>query len=134
MTQIPLVPADAVGTAEFEPCSVTPVIDMIFSRWTTPILRVLSAEGPLRFSEIRDWLGTVTPKVLTQRLRQLERDGLITREEFGEVPPRVEYMITDLGLSLRPAFDFLGSWSDEHMPQVEVARLAYDGSGRPRPA
>jgi DNA-binding HxlR family transcriptional regulator len=118
----------------FEPCSVTPVVEMIFSRWNTPILRVLREEGPLRFSGIRGRLGGVTPKVLTQRLRQLERDGLITREQFGEVPPRVEYAITDLGLSLGPAFDFLGSWSDRNMPLVEVARGRYDGSGRPRPA
>jgi DNA-binding HxlR family transcriptional regulator len=118
----------------FEPCSVTPVIDMIFSRWTTPILRSLKQEGPLRFTEIRGRLGEITPKVLTQRLRQLERDGLITRSQFPEVPPRVEYAITDLGLSLSPAFDFLGSWSDENLPKVETARARYDESGRPRPA
>jgi DNA-binding HxlR family transcriptional regulator len=118
----------------YEPCSVTPVVDMIFSRWTMPILRSLGQGRSLRFGEIRDRLGAVTPKVLTQRLRQLERDGLITREQFPEVPPRVEYAITDLGLSLSPAFGFLGSWSEQNMPLVENARDRYDGSGRPRPA
>ncbi len=86
---------------------MTPVVDMIFSRWTAPILWSLHHDGPLRFSEIRERLGPVTPKVLTQRLRQLERDGMITREQFPEVPPRVEYTITELGLSLGPAFQAL---------------------------
>ena len=113
---------------------MSPVVDMIFSRWTTPILRSLEQEGPLRFSEIRNRLGAVTPKVLTQRLRQLERDGLITREQFPEAPPRVEYAITELGLSLSPAFQFLGSWADENMPLVAIARGRYDESGGPRPA
>jgi len=122
------------GIEAFEPCPVTPVVDMIFSRWTAPVLRSLWQGGPLRFSEIRDRLGGVTPKVLTQRLRQLERDGLITREQFPEVPPRVEYAITELGVSLRPAFELLISWGDENMPLVAVARGRYDESGRPRPA
>jgi DNA-binding HxlR family transcriptional regulator len=121
-------------SAPAEPCPVSPVIDIIFSRWTTPILRSLDEAGPLRFTEIRDHLDGVTPKVLTQRLRQLERDGLITREQFPEVPPRVEYTITELGLSLRPAFQFLISWSEANMASVEVARVRYDESGRPRPA
>lgn len=122
------------SSREFEPCEVTPVIDMVFSRWTTPILRALHREGPLRFNEIRDGLGSITPKVLTQRLRQLERDGLITRMQYAEVPPRVEYDITELGVSLGPAFDFLGSWAGQNMMQVEDARSRYDESGRPRPA
>ena len=118
----------------FRPCPVTPVVEMIFSRWTTPILWSLHHEGPLRFSEIRERLGTVTPKVLTQRLRQLERDGMIVREQFPEVPPRVEYAITELGLSLGPAFQALGSWADDNLALVAIARDCYDESGRPRPA
>jgi DNA-binding HxlR family transcriptional regulator len=130
----PLEHSVSAVAAAFEPCPMTPVVDMIFSRWTAPILRSLHQEGPLRFGEIRDRLGAVTPKVLTQRLRQLERDGLITREQFPEVPPRVEYAITELGLSLSPAFELLVSWGEENMPLVTIARDRYDESGRPRPA
>jgi DNA-binding HxlR family transcriptional regulator len=82
----PLEHSVSAVAAAFEPCPMTPVVDMIFSRWTAPILRSLHQEGPLRFGEIRDRLGAVTPKVLTQRLRQLERDGLITRESSTPSP------------------------------------------------
>lgn len=115
-------------------CPISPLIDLVFSRWTTPILWVLQHHGPLRFNEIRRLLPTVTAKVLTQRLRQLERDGLAQRSYVAAVPPRAEYAITDLGLSLSPTFRMLATWAGTHMPAVEQARGHYDASGRPRPA
>jgi DNA-binding HxlR family transcriptional regulator len=124
--------ASAAGD-RFDPCPVSPVIDVVFSRWTTPILWLLQNRGPLRFNVIRDTLGTVTAKTLTQRLRQLERDGLITRTHYPEVPPRVEYEITELGLSLSPAFRLLTEWSSDNMPSVRQARARYDRTGRPMP-
>jgi DNA-binding HxlR family transcriptional regulator len=117
-----------------DPCPITPVVEVVFARWTTPILWALQHYGPLRFTEVREHLGSVTPKILTQRLRQLERDGLITRTYHPEVPPRVEYDITDLGLSLSPAFQTLVGWADTNMARVREARDRYDQSGRPRPA
>lgn len=117
-----------------DPCPVSPVIDVVFSRWTTPILWVLQRHGPLRFTELRARLGTVTAKVLTQRLRQLERDGLVSRTHYLEVPPRVEYAVTDLGTSLSPIFRAMAGWADENMDRVRLARDRYDRSDRPRPA
>lgn len=111
-------PADA--------CPISPVVDLVFSRWTTPILWVLHEHGTQRFVELERRIG-VTPKVLTQRLRQMERDGLVRREIFAEVPPRVEYEITELGRSLRTVFAALGDWSGEHMADVENARAEYTG-------
>jgi DNA-binding HxlR family transcriptional regulator len=99
---------------------------MIFSRWTTPVLWVLHEKGTQRFVELERQLGA-TPKVLTQRLRQLERDGLVVRHYYPEVPPRVEYEITELGRSLAPVFAALNVWSTENMPAVEQARAAYTG-------
>jgi len=122
------------GGHRYDPCPVSPVVDVVFSRWTTPILWLLQNRGPLRFNAIRDTLQTVTPKTLTQRLRQLERDGLITRTYYPEVPPRVEYEITELGLSLSPAFRLLVGWSSDNMPSVHQARVRYDQAGRPSPA
>jgi DNA-binding HxlR family transcriptional regulator len=122
------------GGVRYDPCPVSPVIDVVFSRWTTPILWLLQNRGPLRFNAIRDTLGTVTAKTLTQRLRQLERDGLITRTYYPEVPPRVEYEITELGLSLSPAFRLLVGWSADNMPSVHQARARYDQAGGPMPA
>lgn len=106
-------------------CSISPVVDIVFSRWTTPILWTLNEHGRQRFLELHDRIGTITPKVLTQRLRQLERDGLLVRTYHAEVPPRVEYEISDLGRSLAPVFAALATWS-EHLPEVERARASYD--------
>ncbi|PUB29792.1 HxlR family transcriptional regulator [Promicromonospora sp. AC04] len=109
-----------------EACPISPVVDLVFSRWTTPILWVLHEHGTQRFVELERRIG-VTPKVLTQRLRQLERDGLVQREIFAEVPPRVEYRITELGRSLHTVFVALGEWSGAHMADVEAARAGYTG-------
>ncbi|HEY0535629.1 MAG TPA: helix-turn-helix domain-containing protein [Actinoplanes sp.] len=107
-------------------CPVTPVVDIVFSRWTTPVLWALHEHGRQRFMELERRLTNITPKVLTQRLRQLERDGLVARTYYAEVPPRVEYEITELGASLGPLFAHLATWADAQLPAVERARHAYD--------
>ncbi|MGC5248409.1 winged helix-turn-helix transcriptional regulator [Gordonia sp. DT219] len=114
-------------------CPITPVVDIVFSRWTTPILWQLNSHGRQRFNDLRDLVGGITAKVLTQRLRQLERDGLVTRTTYPEIPPRVEYEITDLGRSLSPVFAALVKWSDERLDHVLGSRAAYDASDRPMP-
>ncbi|KZB79386.1 winged helix-turn-helix transcriptional regulator [Amycolatopsis regifaucium] len=124
--------ADALPTPE-QACPIAPVVDLVFSRWTTPILWALNEFGRLRFVELERRIGTITPKVLTQRLRQLERDGLLTRTYHAEVPPRVEYEISDLGRSLAPLFATLSVWSTENLPKVEEARSAYDETHRTLP-
>ncbi|WP_369170553.1 winged helix-turn-helix transcriptional regulator [Streptomyces sp. R28] len=106
-------------------CPVAPVVDIVFSRWTTPILWALHEYGRQRFVELERRIATITPKVLTQRLRQLERDGLVVRTYHAEVPPRVEYEISELGRSLAPLFAALSEWS-VHLDEVERARVAYD--------
>jgi DNA-binding HxlR family transcriptional regulator len=97
-------------------------------------LWVLSRHGRLRFNELHNLVGPVTAKVLTQRLRQLERDGLIARTYHAEIPPRVEYETTDLGRTLSPVFAILVSWSEDHLPAVHQARQRYDTAGNPLPA
>ncbi|MGW6911661.1 winged helix-turn-helix transcriptional regulator [Streptomyces sp. NPDC054940] len=106
-------------------CPIAPVVDIVFSRWTTPILWALHEYGRQRFVELERRIGTITPKVLTQRLRQLERDGLVVRTYHAEVPPRVEYEISELGRSLAPLFAALSEWS-VNLGEVERARVAYD--------
>jgi DNA-binding HxlR family transcriptional regulator len=125
-------------TAEADPvqaCPIAPVVDIVFSRWTTPILWTLNAYGRHRFVDLERRIAAITPKVLTQRLRQLERDGLVLRTYYPEVPPRVEYEITDLGRSLAPLFAALAGWS-ANLDEVERARRAYNArpqAGRRRP-
>ncbi|GID32895.1 winged helix-turn-helix transcriptional regulator [Paractinoplanes brasiliensis] len=107
-------------------CPVAPVVDIVFSRWTTPILWSLHTYGRQRFVELERRLTSITPKVLTERLRRLERDGLVSRTYHAEVPPRVEYEITELGASLGPLFAHLTTWADENLARVDEARAAYD--------
>ena len=118
------------STADTAPelaCPISPVVDLVFSRWTTPILWVLNEFGRHRFVELERRITTISPKVLTQRLRQLERDGLVVRTYHPEVPPRVEYEITDLGRSLSPLFASLAEWS-VNLDKVEQARQDYDAT------
>ena len=107
-------------------CPILPVVELVFSRWAPPILWVLDQHGRLRFTELERYLSPVTAKVLTLRLRQLERDGLIKRTYHHEAPPRVEYEVSELGRSLSPVFAAVGGWSGAHMPEVEAARHSYD--------
>ncbi len=120
------------GVRPEDACLIDPVVDMVFSRWTTPILWTLHAYGRQRFVELERRITTITPKVLTQRLRQLERDGLIVRTYHAEVPPRVEYETSDLGRSLEPLFGSLHDWTKANMHDVEQARERYDAKPQSR--
>ncbi|MBO7939254.1 winged helix-turn-helix transcriptional regulator [Streptomyces antibioticus] len=121
--------ADRVAAATTDPelaCPTSAVVDIVFSRWTTPILWTLHVHGRQRFVELERRIGTITPKVLTQRLRQLERDGMVVRTYHPEVPPRVEYEISELGRSLAPLFAHLAEWAAGNLDKVEQSRHAYD--------
>ncbi|MGN6606383.1 MAG: winged helix-turn-helix transcriptional regulator, partial [Jatrophihabitans sp.] len=82
-----------------------------------------------RFGELRERIGGVAPKVLTQTLRALERDGLVTRTVYAEVPPRVEYALTKLGRSLREPLEAVQVWAEQHVSTVLAARDAADAAG-----
>ena len=86
---------------------------MISDKWKVLILRDL-LDGTKRFSELRRSVGSVSQKVLTANLRQMERDGLVHREVYPEVPPRVEYSLTELGKSLKPILDSLRAWGEAY--------------------
>jgi DNA-binding HxlR family transcriptional regulator len=103
--------------------SVPPPIQ-IGDKWTAKLIRCLE-DGARRFSELQLALGGVTPKVLTETLRAMERDGLITRTAFPEVPPRVEYELTDLGRTLLKPLAASCEWSQAHLSAVADARAAY---------
>ncbi|HKT06151.1 MAG TPA: helix-turn-helix domain-containing protein [Rugosimonospora sp.] len=114
----------------FDPdCPTRLVLDRIGDRWTVLIVLLLS-DGAMRFSALRGHLGRVAPKVLTQTLRRMERDGLITRQIFAEVPPRVEYALTDLGRSLAGPISVIGDWAEVNIDRITAAQAAYDGRER----
>lgn len=90
-------------------CPVETTLTLISDKWKVLILRDLMP-GTKRFGELKKSIGTVTQKVLTAQLRQMEASGLLTRTVYAEVPPRVEYTLTDLGRSLRPVLDAMETW------------------------
>ena len=95
-------------------CPVTATLQLIGGRWKTIILYSLS-NGTKRFGEIAVRIPDISRKVLTEQLKELEEDGLILREQFKEIPPRVEYSLTDLGRSLSPVINELEKWGLENV-------------------
>lgn len=106
-------------------CPIGGTLEVIAGRWKPEIIWNLQ-EGPLRFNELKRRIGSVSQKMLTQQLRELIRDGLVTRTQYAEIPPRVEYEQTNLALSLKPVLKALTDWSDAHGDMVMNARENYD--------
>ncbi len=106
-------------------CPSRVIFQRIGDKWASLVIQVLG-DGPVRFSELRKMVSAVTPKVLTQTLRALERDGLITRTVHAQVPPRVDYQLTPLGESLLGPLGMLREWAESHVPSILEARDAYD--------
>lgn len=102
-------------------CGLDAAIDVVGGKWKALILWALSDE-PRRFGQLRRELDGVTERVLTQQLRELERDGIVHREVFREVPPKVVYSLTDAGLALNDALADLGRWGHEHMAELQALR------------
>jgi DNA-binding HxlR family transcriptional regulator len=102
------------------------VVDLLSSKWSVDVLYLL-ANGTRRYSEVFYEVGEISKKTLTQTLRALERDGLIARQVYAEVPPRVEYSLTALGWSLTGPLMAMYEWAAEHLPDVDAARLVHEG-------
>lgn len=103
----------------------------IANKWTAMIVIALS-KGSLRFGELREEVDGISGKVLADTLRDLERDGIVERTAYNQMPPRVEYELTTLGRSLREPLAALGRWAEEHISDVLAARDAYDERPAPR--
>ena len=103
----------AAAAKELPACPVETTLTLIGDKWKILILRDL-LPGTKRFGELRKSVGTVSQKVLTTQLRQMEDSGLIIRTVYAEVPPRVEYTLTELGYSLKPVLDAMGTWGTEY--------------------
>lgn len=105
-------------------CPSRTVLDMIASKWSVLILYALRG-GTLRYSQLQHAVGGISQKMLTQTLRELERDGLVQRTAYPVVPPHTEYALTPLGQSLEHIVAALGGWAEAHLAQVTAARAAY---------
>ncbi|MFF0264203.1 winged helix-turn-helix transcriptional regulator [Kribbella sp. NPDC004536] len=106
-------------------CPARQLLDRISDKWVTLVLTAL-ADGPQRYSDLSRRIAGVSQKMLTQTLRSLERDGLLTRSVTPSVPVRVDYELSPLGGTLMPLISAIKSWADGHMPEVAAARDAYD--------
>ena len=105
---------------------VNEVIGRVADKWTMLMLEVLQENGVMRFSEIRRKIEGISQKMLTQTLRQMERDGLVRRTVYPVIPPKVEYRLTPLGEGLGQAFCGVWIWAERHIDEIEAARAAFD--------
>ena len=104
------------ATKELPACPVETTLTSISDKWKVLILRDMLT-GTKRFGELKKSIGHVSQKVLTAQLREMEENGLLTRTVYAEVPPRVEYTLTDLGYSLKPILDAMWNWGENYKAQ-----------------
>jgi DNA-binding HxlR family transcriptional regulator len=105
---------------------VTELIGRVADKWTMLILEALEEHGELRFTRIAEHVPGISQKMLTQTLRQMERDGLVVRTVHPVVPPKVEYRLTKLGHSLGEAFCGVWVWAAKNLSEIEMARRIFD--------
>jgi DNA-binding HxlR family transcriptional regulator len=109
-------------------CEIRDTFLIIGGKWKSMILYSLVSEGMVRFNQLKRAVSGISQKMLTQQLRELERDGLIRRRVFPENPPHVEYSMTELGLSLGPIYQAVHQWERENRAAIFKSRVAYDFS------
>ena len=123
-------PAPAAGepAAGHDPlgCRAHEVLARVGDKWSVYVLHVLGEAGTLRFGELRRRVEGISQRMLAVTLRSLERDGLVSRAMYPEVPPRVEYALTPLALTLRGIVGQLVAWSQANLPEIDAARARYD--------
>jgi DNA-binding HxlR family transcriptional regulator len=107
-------------------CPTRAILDRIADKWTTLIIGILAQSKSRRFNELKRMIGGISQKMLTQTLRDLERDGLVKRTMFAEIPPRVEYELTDLGKTLCGPIAALTQWAHDHIDEVKRAQAQFD--------
>jgi DNA-binding HxlR family transcriptional regulator len=105
---------------------VEDLIGCVADKWTMLILETLAGSGTLRFTQLSKLIGGISQKMLTQTVRRMERDGLLARKVYPVVPPKVEYKLTDLGLTLSAAFCGVWVWAAENLSKVEESRAKFD--------
>lgn len=106
-------------------CPTRQILDRIGDKWTALVIGLLD-ERTMRFSELQHSIGGISQKMLTQTLRNLERDGLLTRKVYAQIPPRVEYTLTPLGKTLAKPLAEIRQWAEHHIGAIAQAQQMYD--------
>lgn len=107
-------------------CKAVEILQRIGDKWSLYVIHTLCEGGTLRFSELRRGIDGISQRMLTVTLRNLERDGLVRRTIYPEIPPRVEYQLTPLGGTLRGVVGALVTWTEAHLAEIEAARARFD--------
>lgn len=107
-------------------CPTRAILDRIADKWTTLLIGILAQHEHVRFNELKRMVGGISQKMLTQTLRDLERDGLVKRTMYAEIPPRVEYNLTPLGRTLCAPIAALTQWAHDHIDEVKQAQNDFD--------
>ncbi len=105
------------------------VLSRVGDKWSVLVIISLSQYGTLRFNELKRHLG-ISQRMLSRTLRELERDGLVNRDQFPTIPPKVEYSLTELGDSFKTPLRALGLWAVENLPKIDEAREKFDGMNK----
>ena len=126
-----MTPTPQPGIEHATCLAMTDILNRIGDKWTVMVVGMLSRNGTMRFNELKRTIDGVSQRMLTLTLRNLERDGLVTRTIFPEIPPRVEYSLTELGRTLKKPIDSLWAWSEQHGQDVGIARANYDARHTP---
>ncbi|MET9862251.1 helix-turn-helix domain-containing protein [Streptomyces smyrnaeus] len=113
-------------------CGIDAAMDVVAGKWKSLILWELHHHGTRRFAELRRGLPGVSEKMLIQHLREMEEDGLVHREVYREVPPRVEYSLTEHGVSLNAALASLGEWGSERIRRIGAEKIVADSDATAR--
>ena len=109
-------------------CPVRNILDRLADKWTTLVVLVLGEHEKMRFNELHKAIGDISEKMLTVSLRKLEADGLIKRQVYPVIPPKVEYQLTDLGRDFVPLIDSITHWAQQNMAQIRSNRQQYESS------
>jgi DNA-binding HxlR family transcriptional regulator len=112
-------------------CEVRRILDRIADKWSLLVIALLGRRNTLRFTELRRQIDGISQRMLTLTLRNLERDGLVSRTVYPVVPPKVEYRLTTLGETLIDTIRSLVDWTSEHQDEIRAARDAYDTAEAP---
>ena len=115
-------------SCDSDSCAVREAFQIIGGKWKNTIMHNLGKHDLLRFNQLKNLIPDISQKMLTQQLRELERDGLIRREAFPEIPPRVEYSITTLGKTTGSIYKKINQWQQKHMIAILECRDDYDAS------
>jgi DNA-binding HxlR family transcriptional regulator len=107
------------------PCPVRSVLDRIGDKWAVLVISTLGEKGTMRFNQLHEIIGDISQKMLTVTLKKLQEDGLISRKMYQEIPPRVEYSLTECGESLLPHILGLEEWAVAHMKCIQQSREEY---------